>query len=52
MDEQQQHPMSEEEENAGYTPRPRWQIWLARIALVLFLMLLAMYYINLFRSGV
>ena len=32
-------------------PRPRWQRWLAGIALVLFLLVLTMYYINLFRGG-
>lgn len=34
-----------------YLPRPRWQVWAARVGLVLFLLLLAMYYILLFRGG-
>ncbi len=38
-------------ENEGYVPRPRWQVWLARIALVLFILLLIGYYLNLFRGG-
>ena len=28
-----------EENNVGYVPRPAWQVWLARIALVLFLII-------------
>ena len=32
-------------------PRPMWQRWLARIGLVVFLLFLAMYYINMFRGG-
>ena len=27
------------EETTGYVPRPAWQVWLARIALVLFLII-------------
>ena len=34
-----------------YIPRPRWQVWAARIGLVLFLLLLTMYYILIFRGG-
>ena len=28
-----------ENETVGYVPRPSWQVWLARIALVLFLII-------------
>ena len=28
-----------QEETVGYVPRPAWQVWLARIALVLFLII-------------
>ena len=38
-------------EKPGYAPRPAWQVWIARIALVLFLLVIAMYYINLLRGG-
>ena len=27
------------EEKAGYVPRPAWQVWCARVALVLFLII-------------
>ena len=40
---QQQEPMES-------TPRPRWQVWLARIALIIFVAFLIMYYSNIFRS--
>lgn len=39
------------EEGSGYQPRPAWQVWAARIGLVLFILVLIMYYINLFRGG-
>ena len=39
------------EENGGYVPRPAWQVWAARIGLVLFILVLIAYYINLFRGG-
>ena len=38
-------------EEPRYTPRPKWQVWGARIALVLFLIVVVLYYINLFRGG-
>ena len=27
------------EETTGYVPRPAWQVWLARVALVLFIII-------------
>ena len=39
------------EEEKGYTPRPKWQVWGAWIALLVFLAFLVMYYINVFRGG-
>ena len=35
----------------GYEERPRWQVWLARVGLVVFILFLILYYINLFRGG-
>lgn len=40
-----------ESEEQGYTPRPRWQVWAARIGLALFILVLIMYYVNLMRGG-
>ena len=51
MDEQQNTELPQEEES-GYVPRPQWQVWVARIGLVLFLIVVALYYVNLFRGGV
>ena len=34
-----------------HTPRPAWQVWLARIGLVIFVAYVAMYYINILRGG-
>ena len=44
-----QTPMQPEEET--YVPRPKWQVWGARVALVLFIALILMYYINMMRGG-
>ena len=39
-------------EEKGYTPRPVWQVWAARIGLAVFLIFLALYYLNILRGGV
>ena len=39
------------QEEAGYQPRPVWQVWLARIGLAVFVLFLIMYYIIIFRGG-
>ena len=38
-------------QESDYTPRPRWQVILARVGLVVFLAFLIMYYIICFRGG-
>ena len=40
-----------ETEQQPYVPRPKWQIWGARILLAVFILLLLMYYTNVFRGG-
>ena len=40
-----------QEQESGYTPRPKWQVWLARVALAVFILLVLMYYINIMRGG-
>ena len=40
-----------QEEPKGYVPRPAWQVWGARIALVVFILGLILYYLNVFRGG-
>ena len=44
-------PQTPEEETPGYTPRPRWQRILTWVALALFLLVVAGYYLNIFRGG-
>ncbi|MBQ8237100.1 MAG: hypothetical protein IJZ39_02980 [Oscillospiraceae bacterium] len=39
------------EEEIGYTPRPAWQVWGARIALVVFVLILIVYYANIAGGG-
>ena len=34
-----------------YIPRPRWQVWGARVAVVLVVVLVAMYYITIACGG-
>jgi len=38
-------------EEPRYVPRPKWQVWAARIGLGLFILLLIGYYLNIFRGG-
>ena len=38
------------EETGGYVPRPAWQVWSARIGLVIFILGLIMYYCNIFGA--
>ena len=39
------------EQEEGYVPRPKWQVWAARLGLVVFIAFLIMYYILFFRGG-
>lgn len=45
-------PIEEEQVQPPYIPRPRWQVWGARILLVLFIILVILYYINISRGGI
>lgn len=47
MDERNEADVNEQE-TPGYTPRPRYQVWGARIGLVLFLIVLLCFYFALF----
>jgi len=39
-------------EEAGYQPRPKWQVWSARVGLVLFIIIVIMSYILIARGGI
>ena len=41
----------QEQEKSSYVERPRWQVWGARIGLVLMIIFLALYYYHIFRGG-
>ena len=47
-----EHMEKEEEQQPVYQARPKWQVWAARIALVIFILGLILYYLNVFRGGV
>ena len=49
MEEERNEPLQQEE--APYQPRPWWQVWAARLGLVVFILFLVMFYIILFRGG-
>ena len=49
LDEQNQANIPAEEEKK-YTPRPAWQVWAARIGLVIFVTFLVMFYIKVARG--
>ena len=40
-----------EESQEIYVPRPAWQVWLARIGLAVFIIVLIVYYMVYFRGG-
>ena len=42
---------NEEIREEEYSPRPKWQVWLARLGLAVFLIFLAMFYFRLFGGG-
>ena len=48
-----EEPVTEETsaEKPAYTPRPAAQVWLARIGLVLFILVVILYYLQMFRGG-
>jgi hypothetical protein len=48
----QENPQQEiPEEASQYIPRPAWQVWGARVALVLFIALIILYMIKIARGG-
>ena len=40
-----------EEETTGYVPRPAWQVWAARVALVLFIIIVIGQILRIARGG-
>ncbi len=50
MDENKKNQLPEDE-NTGYTPRPLWQVWMARVALVLFIIIVIGQILRIARGG-
>ena len=52
MEDQREDMQKEEEERKeSYVPRPAWQVWGARIGLVIFIAFLVIYYLLYFTGG-
>lgn len=49
MEEQTNDTLPQEEQ--VHVPRPAWQVWGARVLLIVFIVFLIMYYVNLMRGG-
>ena len=47
----EQEELPEQLKPEGYKPRPAWQVWAARLGLVLFIVFLILYYLIYFRGG-
>ena len=52
MEQNQDFPETPEVQEEHYVPRPAWQVWAARIGLVVFLIFLVLYYLNIFGGRV
>ena len=51
MENEEQNQQTPDIPTETYEERPAWQVWLARIGLVVFIGFLLMYYINILRGG-
>ena len=51
MEDQREDMQKEEEIKESYVPRPAWQVWGARIGLVIFIAFLVLYYLIYFNGG-
>jgi hypothetical protein len=52
MDENmEKQPQEAEEKAAGYVPRPAWQVWCARVALVIFIIIVIGQILRIARGG-
>ena len=51
MDEQRNEKQQEQTPESGYTPRPAWQVWAARIGLVVFILFVIYQIMNIAGGG-
>jgi len=47
----EKQPREASEQEAGYVPRPAWQVWCARVALVLFIIIVIGQILRIARGG-
>lgn len=40
-----------ETKSEPYQPRPAWQVWAARVGLVIMILCVILYYLHIFRGG-
>ena len=52
MDMNPEETVETQQDRPHYVPRPMWQVWAARIGLVIFILGLILYYLNILRGGV
>lgn len=45
------HEEMEQQETEGYTPRPAWQVWAARVGVVIMIIAVALYYWHIASGG-
>ena len=50
MDEMKENQLPEEEVE-GYTPRPAWQVWMARVGVVIVFLLFLLQCLNMMGAG-
>ena len=51
MDDKEKEILPDCEPEEAYSPRPRWQVWGARIGLVIFLIFVALQILGIARGG-
>ncbi len=51
MEEMRENENPEQEQPQGYTPRPVWQVWAARVGLVIFLLVVAYQVLSIATGG-
>ncbi len=48
---EKEQPVLSEEAQGVYNPRPRWQVWAARLGLIFVIAAVLLYYLHIARGG-
>ena len=51
MEENRENEVQQEQEQTGYVPRPAWQLWAARVGLVLVILFVAYQILSIATGG-